>query len=115
MKVKARPVPIIVFLLCACSFAAAAAEWNQYRGPNHDGTSPEKILTQWPSTGLRAIWKVPMNSGFSAITVGDGKAFTQILGEVDGAEQEVCVALDANSGKEIWAKPLGVAKYDEIG
>ncbi|HZV36092.1 MAG TPA: PQQ-binding-like beta-propeller repeat protein [Verrucomicrobiae bacterium] len=115
MKVKARPVPIIVFLLCACSFAAAAAEWNQYRGPNHDGTSPEKILTQWPSTGLRAIWKVPMNSGFSAITVGDGKAFTQILGEVDGAEQEVCVALDANSGKEIWAKPLGVAKYDGGG
>src|SRR5262249_47491873 len=65
--------------------------------------------------GLRALWKVPLKDGFSALTVGDGKAFTLVLREVDGADQEVCVALDASSGKELWAMPLGVAKYDDGG
>ena len=95
---------------------AQAADWSQYRGPNHDGASPEKISLTWPSGGLREIWKVPMNAGFSSITIADGKAFTLVTREVEGASQEVCVALDANSGKELWAMPIGaVAKYDGGG
>ncbi|MGA2173426.1 MAG: PQQ-binding-like beta-propeller repeat protein [Verrucomicrobiota bacterium] len=92
-----------------------AVDWPQYRGPNHDGTSPETILTTWPSGGLRPIWKHPLHNGFSAITVGGGKAFTLVTREVEGADQEVCVALDANTGNELWAVPLGAAVYDEGG
>jgi outer membrane protein assembly factor BamB len=90
-------------------------DWSQYRGPNHDGTSPEAILTSWPAAGLTQIWKHPLTDGFSAITVGGGKAFTLVKREIDGADQEVCVALDANTGNEIWAVPLGIAKYDGGG
>ena len=93
----------------------AAEDWSQFRGPNHDGTSPEKILTTWPSSGLREIWKQPMKDGFSAITLGGGKAFTLETRDVDGAAQEACVALDANTGRELWAMPLGIAKYDGGG
>jgi outer membrane protein assembly factor BamB len=92
-----------------------AVDWTQFRGPNHDGTSPEKILTTWPPTGLRQIWKTPLQDGFSALTVGGGKAFTLVTGEVEGADQEVCVALDANSGRELWSVPLGIAEYDAGG
>ncbi len=99
----------------AISCMAAAADWPQFRGPNHDGTSRETILTAWPATGLRQIWKQPMTDGFSAITVGGGMAFTLEEREVNGAAQEVCVALDANSGRESWAAPLGIAKYDGGG
>jgi outer membrane protein assembly factor BamB len=94
---------------------AQAVDWSQFRGPNHDGTSPEKISTTWPQTGLRQIWKTPLQDGFSALTVGGGKAFTLVTRQVDGADQEVCVALDANNGKELWAMPLGIAKYDGGG
>jgi outer membrane protein assembly factor BamB len=94
---------------------AGAADWPQFRGPNHDGTSAEKILTAWPGTGLREIWKQPMTDGFSAITLGGGKAFTLEAREVNGATQEVCVALDANTGRELWAVPLGIAKFEEGG
>jgi outer membrane protein assembly factor BamB len=92
-----------------------ASDWPQYRGPNHDGSSSEKILTTWPASGLAEVWKQPMTDGFSAISVGGGKAFTLEMREVDSAQQEVCVALDAKTGKELWAVPLGIAKYDGGG
>lgn len=97
-----------------CSIAAAS-DWPQFRGPNHDGSSTEKILTAWPANGLAAVWKQPMTDGFSGISVGGGRAFTLEAREVDSAEQEVCVALDAKTGKELWAVPLGIAKYDGGG
>jgi outer membrane protein assembly factor BamB len=106
---------VISVLAAALALAAQAADWTQFRGPNHDGTSPEKILTTWPADGLRQIWKCPMRNGFSAITVGGGKAFTVEARDVNGAEQEVCVARNADTGRELWAAPLGIAKYDEGG
>lgn len=90
-------------------------DWTQYRGPNHDGSSPEKIMTSWPANGPHELWKAPLNDGFSSFAVGGGKAFTLVKRAVDGADQEVCVALDAGSGKELWAAPLGVARYDHGG
>jgi len=108
---------VALAVLAAGLFAghAPAADWTQFRGANHDGSSPEKISTKWPQAGLREIWKEPLRDGFSAITVGGGKAFTLVTREVDGADQEVCVALDADSGKELWAVPLGIAKFDKGG
>jgi outer membrane protein assembly factor BamB len=102
-------------LACVLPGAVYAVDWTQFRGPNHDGISPETILTTWPAAGLREVWKYPMKDGFSGITIGGGKAFTLVERDVDGAGQEVCVALDANSGNELWAAPLGIAKYDGGG
>ncbi len=102
-------------LSAALAWTAFAEDWSQFRGPNHDGSSPEKILTAWPGSGLREIWKTPMSDGFSGITLGGGKAFTLESRDVNGATEEVCVALDANTGRELWAMPLGVAKYDGGG
>ena len=91
------------------------AEWAQFRGPNHDGVSSEKILKNWPANGPRELWKTPLTDGFSSFAIGGGKAFTLVTREVDGAKQEVCVALDAGTGKEAWAEPLGIAKYEGGG
>jgi outer membrane protein assembly factor BamB len=95
--------------------SAGAADWPQFRGPNHDGASSEKILTAWPTSGLPEVWKEPMTDGFSGITVEGGRAFTLETRDVNGANQEVCVALDAKTGRELWAVPLGIAKYDGGG
>lgn len=56
-----------------------------------------------------------MPNGFSAITVGGGKAFTLITSEVEGADQEVCAAYNADTGQQLWAQPLSVAQYDGGG
>ena len=58
---------------------------------------------------------MPLTDGFSSFAVADGKAFTLVTREVEGAKQEVCMALDAKTGKELWAMPLGIAKYDGGG
>ena len=71
-------------LACVLPCAVHAVDWPQYRGPNHDGTSTETILTAWPTNGLHEIWKQPMKDGFSSITVADGKAFTLVERDVDG-------------------------------
>lgn len=94
---------------------AQGADWPQYRGPNHDGASAEKILKSWPATGLKKLWNTPLNSGFSSFTVGQGKAFTIVRRVGGGADQEVCVALDAATGKEAWSRVLGQAKYQGGG
>src|SRR5439155_25995935 len=91
-----------LFLLCSLP-KTGAADWPQFRGPNHDSTTPERILTAWPQEGPRRLWKAPLPGGFSSITVSDGKAFTMVKRMIEGAEREVCVALNTTNGKEIWS------------
>ncbi len=90
------------------------ADWPQYRGANSDGTSSESV-PPWSSEGPKVVWRVPTPDGFSSFTVGSGRAFTLVARSVDGAPREVCVALDVNTGKELWAAPVGIAKYDGQG
>ncbi|MBI3417929.1 MAG: PQQ-binding-like beta-propeller repeat protein [Verrucomicrobia bacterium] len=97
------------------AYALSAADWPQYRGPTHDGVSTESIPAKWPAAGLRQLWKTPLTDGFSSFTVSQGRAFSLVLREIDGLKQEVCVALDADTGKELWSAPLGFAKYDGGG
>jgi outer membrane protein assembly factor BamB len=97
------PSDITTALAGASACEVGAADWPQFRGPNHDGSSPEKILTSGRPPACGKFGKQPMTDGFSAITLGGGKAFTLEAREVNGANQEVCVALDANTGKELWA------------
>jgi outer membrane protein assembly factor BamB len=90
-------------------------DWPQYRGSNHDGVSNEKILTNWAASSPRRIWRVPLTDGFSSFAVVGGKAFTLVSRSLNGADQEVCVALDAETGEELWATPVGQARYDSGG
>ena len=111
-----NPIFPILCVGAAC-LPLLGADWPQYRGPNHDGASPEKIPTQWPATGLRQVWKLPLKNGFSSFTLGDGKVYTLVTRDFDGGDQETCLALEAGTGKELWAAPMGVgsSKYDAAG
>jgi len=72
-------------------------------------------MTTWTGGGPKVVWRSPLTDGFSSVATGGGKFYTLVQRLVDGAEQEVCVALDANTGAESWAAPLGIAKYDGGG
>jgi len=117
MLINMKKVIVQILLAGAVCLPLSGADWPQYRGPNHDGTSAEKFPAQWPAGGLRQIWKTPLHNGFSAFTVGDGKAYTLVTRESDDGNQETCLALDAATGKELWAAPMGVgsSKYDGGG
>lgn len=107
--------PIALLSLTLLPFSATGADWPQYRGPNANGTTSEKILTNWPDSGPRRVWRTPLNAGFSSFAVAGNKAYTLVTRDIENVKSEVCVALDAESGKEVWAAPLGFAKYDGGG
>jgi outer membrane protein assembly factor BamB len=105
---------IIAALSLSCAFPIFAGDWPAYRGPTHDGKSTE-TMPAWPARGPHALWKVPTPNGFSSFSVADGRAFTMILREVDGVKMEVLVALNADTGKEIWSAHFAPAKYEGGG
>src|SRR5437899_6887641 len=96
MKLKHYPGLIGGCLFCVA--AACAADWPQYRGPNQDGISTEKLpLKAWPDSGLPQLWKAPTPTGFSSFTIGGGNVFTIVARDVESTKRETCVALDATS------------------
>ena len=102
--------------LLALATATAAPSWPAYRGPQGDGTTTEKVgKTLWPSAGPKKLWTAETPTGFSSFAVDAGRAFTLVQKEIDGVPTEVCLALDAATGKEVWATPLKLAKYDGGG
>jgi outer membrane protein assembly factor BamB len=60
-------------------------------------------------------WKSAFGPGFSSFTVAGDRAYTLVSREIEGAKREVCVAVAAATGAELWAAPLGVSKYDGGG
>lgn len=113
---QARCGAFILGAILALPLAAAqAADWPQYRGPNQDGVSLEKVDLNWPAGGPKVVWKAPTRNGFSSFAVSGGKAFTQVNRDIDGEPREICVALDAATGKELWFANVGAGKYDSGG
>lgn len=94
-------------VLAGLGYSTMAADWPQYRGPNFDGISTEKADPQWKGAGPKVVWRVPTPTGFSSFSVAGGKAFTQIV----RGGRELCVALDAATGREVWACDVGEGKY----
>ncbi len=92
----------LLAVLVAGTFATHAADWPQYRGPNQDGLSTEKVSLNWSDAGPKAVWKTPTKNGFSSFAVSGGKVFTLVNRELEGAKREIVVALDAGTGKELW-------------
>lgn len=104
-------------LLCAAALTSlsCATEWPQYRGPAHDGISEDRIQTQWTGAVTNPVWRVSSPNSLSSLTVSGGRVFTQEKRPVSGSPMEVCVALSAANGGELWATPLDPATYPDGG
>ncbi|MEI7730084.1 MAG: PQQ-binding-like beta-propeller repeat protein [Verrucomicrobiota bacterium] len=88
----------------------ATADWPQYRGANTDGISTEAVRLPWAGAP-KHVWTTPTTSGLSSFSVGGGKAFTV----VKEGTSEVTIALDANTGKQLWKATTGNATYQGGG
>ncbi|MBX3733530.1 MAG: PQQ-like beta-propeller repeat protein [Verrucomicrobiae bacterium] len=104
-----------LLIAAACAMPATASDWAFIRGPHGDGSTVESVPSPWPPGGPRVLWRVPSSNGFSSFAVGNGRAITLELRTVDGAPQEVVVARSADTGAELWTRPLGPVKYDGGG
>ena len=97
---------IIVFLLIvAFSSPVYAADWMQWRGPKHDGVSPETgLLDSWPEGGPKLLWKSEdLGIGYSNIAFHGGKIYS--MG--DNGDSCYIFALDAKNGQGLWSTKVG--------
>jgi outer membrane protein assembly factor BamB len=107
MTARTCSFAFIVLALCAL-----AADWPQFLGPNRNGASSETgLLSSWTGAGPKVLWKVEGGDGYSGIAVAGGKAYTQVQRGGD----ELLVALDANTGKEVWKHKLSPAYKNQYG
>jgi outer membrane protein assembly factor BamB len=90
--------------LCLTLFAALlaatspAADWPQWRGPNRNGVSAESVGTSWAANGPKLLWRASVGTGFSSISVSQGRAYT--MGNTNNQDTIWC--FDARTGKNLW-------------
>lgn len=97
--------------LVAAARSCPAADWPAYRGPRGDSISPETIPASLPPDGPKRLWRVETPAGFSSLAVAGDKVFTVVTRSEDGAPKETCIALEAATGRQLWATATGPAEY----
>lgn len=82
----------------------AQQEPTGWRGPNRDGTYPDKnLLTQWPAGGPKLAWTYDkLGPGYASAAVTGTRIFT--TGMIDSTGHIFCFDLN---GTLLWRKPLG--------
>ena len=92
--------------------AVAKNYWTNFRGPKRDGNYDEvPISTSWPANGPTALWKQPVGVGYASFAIAEGRAYTieQRRGE------EVVVAYDVATGRELWKQAWNAEFSDSTG
>ncbi len=89
------------------------AEWPRWRGEDFSDHSPDKgLLKSWPSGGPKRVWLYrDAGKGYSGPSIVGGKLFTM------GARDAIThvIALDANTGKELWTTEIGTLLRNSWG
>jgi outer membrane protein assembly factor BamB len=91
--------------------SAYAGDWPQYRGPHDDAHADEAGVAKRFSAQPKLLWKAPIGEGFGTFAVVGEKAFIY----VDRGGRETLVAMNANTGKELWARPVDGTISDNSG
>ena len=104
---------VAVAISISVSACARASDWPQWRGPDRTEVSKETgLLKQWPASGPKRVWLYEnAGNGYSGPAIAGGKLFT--MGTRDGGE--ILIALDANTGKEIWTAKIGPVLNNDWG
>lgn len=98
---------MVAIFACLAGVATpvSALDWPQWRGPGRDGLSKETgLLQEWPQGGPQLAWKsVGLGGGYSTVAVVKDRIYTT----GDRKDSSFVVALDAGTGKQVWAAKLG--------
>lgn len=98
---------LVALTSLALPLAAAppGGNWPQWRGPQRDGVSTETgLLASWPAGGPPKLLTVTgLGRAFSSVAVAGGRIYT--MG--DRASGQYVIALDEETGKQVWATRIG--------
>lgn len=94
-------VPLAAFGPSEGSATEPGSEWPRWRGPRTDGAavgSRALDTREGGSPGLAVAWRKALGSGYSSVSIADGRAVTMFG---DG-RSDFAVAFDAKTGRELW-------------
>ena len=94
-----------------------AQDWAQWRGPKQDAVCTETgLLQSWPETGPELAWEVSgLGSGYSAVSICDGKLFTMGDLKLDGQDAQCVIAVDMETHKILWTTKIGPIHKGDMG
>jgi outer membrane protein assembly factor BamB len=106
---------IAVCAICTGLYnTAEAADWPNWRGPNHNGISNETGWnTNWPETGPKKLWEKTLGPGFASMAIADGRVYA--MGNIQ--DNDILYCFDADTGTAIWKKtyPCPIFKKQHEG
>jgi outer membrane protein assembly factor BamB len=100
-------------VLGSATFAAPAADWPQWRGPDRTGVSAETgLLQQWPPNGPPLVWTAQnLGNGYGSLSIAGDRIFVQGLRN----RQSIVSALNLADGRDLWSKNLGAGGENDRG
>ncbi|MBC8164741.1 MAG: PQQ-binding-like beta-propeller repeat protein [Bryobacteraceae bacterium] len=100
---------LILFLTCAAVFAG---DWTDWRGPQRNGTSPEKNLPEkWSPAGDNLAWRVPYGGRSAPVVMNNRVYLLNPSGQNENLQERV-MCLDADTGKVLWEYKYSVFLSD---
>ena len=108
-------VVLVPLLVGVWTQSTDAADWPQYRGATHDAVSADPIQRNWTGSVTNPVWRLLLTNSLGSFAVSGGRALNLVRRARGLVDQEVCVALDANDGRELWATPIDDAFYPHGG
>ncbi|MEC7811209.1 MAG: PQQ-binding-like beta-propeller repeat protein, partial [Verrucomicrobiota bacterium] len=104
---------IAAALLVSAVSLGQAADWPNWRGPDHNGISQETDwFEKWGSSGPKRLWTASVGTGFATVSVADGRVFT--MG--NKSNRDTVYALEEATGDILWrysySEALGDGLYD---
>lgn len=105
-------VVVLGLLFVPAEALCEPGDWPRFRGPSLDGKSTETgIVDAWGPDGPREMWRIPGGQGYSGLSVADGRVYTL----VGRGGDELAVAHDAKTGRELWRHRLDGNYQDGMG
>ena len=103
--IRLLSLSLVALGLFASLAKPAAGDWTRWRGPDLNGISSETgWLAKWPDDGPKRLWKAKVGTGFSSVSVANGKVYTLgNSGRGKGEEKDTVFCFDAATGKAIWS------------
>jgi outer membrane protein assembly factor BamB len=89
---------VLTTCLVASGCASYGGDWPQWRGPTRDSLSTETIGTNWPAEGPEVKWNASVGTGFSGVSVCEGRAFT--MG--NSTNEDTVWSFNGRTGQLLW-------------
>ena len=104
---------LITAMLLGSAVWLQAADWPNWRGPDHNGISQETDWSgKWGSSGPKRLWNASVGTGVATVSVADGRVFT--MG--NKSNRDTVYALKETTGDILWrhsySEALSPKQYD---